>query len=121
MPTGPTIVLVISLIVVISIFFAPKRGLLWKHIRMFRNRNNMSENKILFDLYKLAMNHENHFHSHCIAVIEPLETGKGNRHINKILNDLAQKGYVKNEYSDRWALTPEGLEYVKYHPMKGGL
>ncbi|MCT4598166.1 MAG: metal ABC transporter permease [Vallitalea sp.] len=38
MPTGPSIVLVISIIVFVSIFFAPNRGLLWKKIKEYNNR-----------------------------------------------------------------------------------
>jgi manganese/zinc/iron transport system permease protein len=38
MPTGPSIVLVISIIVFVSIFFAPSRGLLWKKIKDYNNR-----------------------------------------------------------------------------------
>lgn len=40
MPTGPSIVLVISIIVLVSIFFAPNRGLLWKKIKDYNNRKN---------------------------------------------------------------------------------
>ncbi|GKX29885.1 zinc ABC transporter permease [Vallitalea longa] len=39
MPTGPSIVLVISLIVIVSIFLAPNRGLVWKKIRDYNNKN----------------------------------------------------------------------------------
>jgi manganese/zinc/iron transport system permease protein len=40
MPTGPSIVLVISLIVIVSIFLAPNRGLVWKKIRDYNNKSN---------------------------------------------------------------------------------
>jgi manganese/zinc/iron transport system permease protein len=121
MPTGPTIVIVISLFVIISLFFAPQRGLVWKYIRMMRNHQNLSEDRLLFNLYNLAINHENRLHSHPIDVIKPLESRKNNKRINGLLNELAGKGYVVNEYADRWALTEEGFNYVKNHPMKGGL
>jgi manganese/zinc/iron transport system permease protein len=32
-PTGPTIVLVISLIVLVSILFSPNRGIIWKVVK----------------------------------------------------------------------------------------
>lgn len=45
LPTGPTIVIVISVIVIISLTFAPKRGLIWK---FFRNKKNEKEIKDYF-------------------------------------------------------------------------
>ncbi|MCT4686928.1 metal ABC transporter permease [Vallitalea sp.] len=40
MPTGPSIVLVISIIVIVSILIAPNRGLIWKKIKDHNNRKN---------------------------------------------------------------------------------
>lgn len=45
LPTGPTIVIVISIIVIISLTFAPNRGLIWKY---FRNKKNEKEIKDYF-------------------------------------------------------------------------
>lgn len=39
LPTGPTIVLCISLIVGVSLLFAPNRGLVWDRLRQQRRRN----------------------------------------------------------------------------------
>ena len=41
LPTGPMIVVVISLIVMISFIFAPNRGLLWKLIRNYKSQKKM--------------------------------------------------------------------------------
>ncbi|GMQ58086.1 iron chelate uptake ABC transporter family permease subunit [Vallitalea sediminicola] len=38
MPTGPSIVLVISIIVIISILFAPNRGLFWRKMKEYNNK-----------------------------------------------------------------------------------
>jgi manganese/zinc/iron transport system permease protein len=46
MPTGPTIVLCISAIVVISLLFAPNRGLIWNRIRQQRNRSQLQVNSL---------------------------------------------------------------------------
>lgn len=40
-PTGPTIILCITLMVVFSITFAPNRGLLWNSIRQQKNRSSL--------------------------------------------------------------------------------
>jgi manganese/zinc/iron transport system permease protein len=41
LPTGPTIVLCISAIVLLSLLFAPNRGLVWNWVRSRRNRRNL--------------------------------------------------------------------------------
>lgn len=41
-PTGPSIVLCISAIVLVSLFFAPNRGLLWDQIRQRQNKRNLT-------------------------------------------------------------------------------
>ncbi|MBU5593118.1 metal ABC transporter permease [Clostridium sp. MSJ-4] len=46
LPTGPMIVIVISIIVIFSLIFAPNRGLLWK---VFRNYKNKKEIKSYFN------------------------------------------------------------------------
>ena len=40
-PTGPTIVLCATVVVALSIAFAPNRGLVWDRIRHQRNRRNL--------------------------------------------------------------------------------
>lgn len=47
MPTGPTIVVIASIFVLISIFFAPKRGLISKSIQYYRRKNKYE--KLLLD------------------------------------------------------------------------
>lgn len=46
MPTGPSIVVIISFIVMISITFAPNRGLLWKKIKEKRRNRRIKENEL---------------------------------------------------------------------------
>ncbi|MGH2534431.1 MAG: metal ABC transporter permease [Thermomicrobiales bacterium] len=43
LPTGPTIVVCVSAVVLISLFFAPNRGLLWDWVRRRRARPRMAE------------------------------------------------------------------------------
>ncbi|MCB0304918.1 MAG: metal ABC transporter permease, partial [Calditrichaeota bacterium] len=47
LPTGPTIVLCISGLVLLSIFLAPARGLLWNWARQYRNRRNFRAEAVL--------------------------------------------------------------------------
>lgn len=43
MPTGPSIVLIVSFFVVISLLFAPRRGIVWSVIRSIRNRSHIRD------------------------------------------------------------------------------
>ena len=42
MPTGPTIVLVLTVIVFVSLFFASARGLVWEWLRRRRQRRHLT-------------------------------------------------------------------------------
>ncbi|HHT97861.1 MAG TPA: metal ABC transporter permease, partial [Clostridiales bacterium] len=57
LPTGPTIVIIISLIVFISITLAPNRGLLWKHFKDLKNYKAINEDMILVDLHFISSTH----------------------------------------------------------------
>jgi len=120
MPTGPSIVLIISIIVVVSIAAAPNRGLIWRVIRERANRGNINEDKVLINLYELAMNHDNPYYSHNINAIKPIKTrnGKNLRKLENVLNSLKLKGYVRREPFNEWSMTDLGIEYVLDHPMR---
>ncbi len=111
LPTGPTIVLCISAIVVVSLFFAPRRGLLWRWIRDRRNRGRLHVEAILEDLYSLASAHENPEHAHSIAVLRLMSAGKGG--VDKSLKKLQERGLVRPLNSDQWALTKAGIQEAR--------
>ena len=111
LPTGPTIVLCISTIVLISLFFAPRRGLIWNWIRERRNRGRLRIEAILEDLYSLAQAHEDLEHAHSIAVLRLMGSGRGG--IEKSLKTLEEQGLVKSLDSDEWALTRAGIDQAR--------
>jgi len=120
MPTGPSIVIIISLIVIISITLSPNRGLLWRYFKKRANSKSINEDKVLMALYDLAMNHNNPHHSHHINAIKPtitIET-RNIQHLKNVLNHLESKGYVKHEPFDEWSMTDKGIDYVLAHPMR---
>ncbi len=108
LPTGPTIVLCISTIVLVSLFFAPRRGLFWNWIRERRNRGRLHVEAILQDLYSLAQSHKDPEHAHSIAVLELMGPGRGG--VEKSLKKLEEQGLVKSLNSDEWALTQLGIK-----------
>ncbi len=50
-PTGPTIVLVSSSVLIISILFAPQRGILWSWLQSASFRRRIREENLLKDIY----------------------------------------------------------------------
>lgn len=120
MPTGPSIVLIVSIIVIISMSMAPNRGLVWKVIRDHRNYKNISEDKILMDLFDLALNHQDPFYPHPIASLHPnkISVRKPKTSLKEALLSLQDKGYISKTTDEKWAITQKGLDYLSMHPMK---
>ncbi len=52
LPTGPTIVLCLTAIALVSILLAPGRGLVFQRYRAIQNRYNFQSQRILLDMYK---------------------------------------------------------------------
>jgi manganese/zinc/iron transport system permease protein len=105
--TGPTIVLCISVIVLLSLTLAPNRGLLWRWIQHQRNRQRLRVDAILADLRTLASQHEDLDHGHSIAVLRAMNAGQGG--VERSLRELETRGWARKVSEDEWALTPTGL------------
>ncbi len=54
MPTGPVIVLASSAVLVVSLLFAPRRGLLWAYLRERAVAERIRRENLLKDLYRLG-------------------------------------------------------------------
>jgi len=107
MPTGPSIVVVISLIVVISILFAPERGMVSNLIRRYGNRKRLRVDLTLSTLHALAIHHNDPTHAHeasSIRVMAPSEFG-----VEKTLHELDKQGLVESNSEGKWILTQRGL------------
>lgn len=120
MPTGPSIVLVISSIVLISIILSPSRGILWRSVRQIKQQSEIGEDQVLMNIYALAMNHNNPYHSHAVESIEPMKKQRGRRlkKMKDVLEHLQDKGLVKKGQFDEWSITEDGLDYIMNHPMR---
>jgi manganese/zinc/iron transport system permease protein len=108
MPTGPTIVLCAGTIMLISLIFAPRRGILAEAIRARRNRRELRELGLLEDLFTVARQHANPQHPHLDVVLRtmtsmPETVGPG-------LRQLEKRGWVRRLANDSWSLTPDGWE-----------
>ena len=107
MPTGPTIVLVLSLIVMISIFLAPHRGLLWRSLRLGGLRSAPDLDPVLMHLYALSHQHpDDPEHGHSVSVIRTMSPA--NAKVDAALERLADRGLARQTADGGWAPTAIG-------------
>ncbi|MCR4336594.1 MAG: metal ABC transporter permease [Candidatus Omnitrophica bacterium] len=109
LPTGPMIVIYLSVIVLFSLILAPNRGLLWDWLRAARHRQKMHTTTMLKNLLLFSEIQTNPFHPHDIAALKAI--GKGP--INKTMVELSKKGWAKQYPDKRWALTSTGLNEAR--------
>lgn len=102
--TGPVIVLVASAIVLLSFIFSPSRGLLFKQIRLLKNRDDLELQKTLAFMHNIVENHSDISHPHAIKILNNFQG-----HSKKGLRLLVDKNYVVVT-GDMWSMTPEGFE-----------
>ena len=107
LPAGPTIVLCLTAIVLVSLLAAPNRGVVWKWARERVNRNLLQTEAVLADLYVLAMRHEDPGHGHPISVLRTMSIGHGG--VDRSLEVLRERGLVRVTANGTWSLTPSGL------------
>jgi manganese/zinc/iron transport system permease protein len=107
LPTGPVIVLCISVIVFFSMSFATNRGLFWNWLRSQQNRRKLRARAVLADLKTLAMQHPDQEHGHAMAVLRAMSTNPDG--VSHALRQLQERGHAREVSQDVWALTDEGL------------
>ncbi len=105
--TGPVIVLCISSIVVVSLLFAPNRGLVWNWLQQQRNRRQLQTNQVLSNLYRMAAQHAEPTHPHSVTALRLM--GSSANSIQQSLQTLAERGLVQSAGGDQWALTTAGV------------
>ena len=104
--TGPVIVLVLGVIVLLSLFFAPKYGLVYQAIVRWHHRRNIQESVMLTNFLLFSESDTDPFHPHDIAALTAIGRGPAFR----ALRSLKQKGLVQEFENQQWALTPQGLQ-----------
>jgi manganese/zinc/iron transport system permease protein len=105
MPTGPTIVLIATAIVALSMTLAPERGLVWAAVQKRRQRRRIRTDAVLADLYSLASHHEGE-HAHDITVIDAMRGSSSD--VQRSLAALEEQGLARQDAGGGWLITPEG-------------
>ena len=116
--TGPVIVLCVSAIVLVSLFFPPNRGLIWAWWARQKNRRRLQTEQVLSNLYLLARQHDDTAHPHSADALRIM--GAGERGVRASLDALAERGFVAETPDGQWFLTPDGLVAARDLVSQGG-
>ena len=108
LPTGPMIVLCLTAIAMLSILFAPNRGLVWSSMRHRRARRRLGAEATLLDLYAMAAQHDDLTHAHSTRALVPMRGGRDRRDVDRAMERLAARGLTRRASGDRWSLTDAG-------------
>ena len=110
-PTGPVIVLIMTIMALISILVAYDRGLLWRFFRRWHHQSQRGEQRVLEVMVQLARHHKGEKQCHTTAVIQ---TAVGRwMAVSAILRRLKRKGWVAEPEKGCWLLTEQGMLHVK--------
>lgn len=105
LPSGPTIVLVISGVVLVSILFSPN-GTIATLIQGYIQRRQIKMDSILSNLYILAQTHKDRRHPHNIQTLMVLNGVPS----QKLMIKLRDDGLVdQHGDADHWGLTDRGI------------
>lgn len=109
LPTGPLIVLSISVLVVVSILLAPARGVVWEHLARLQHARNLRSRQLLTMMLRVADEHDDPGY--------PTEQGMLNTYFGtgtqRALKRLEQSGLVRSvthmpSEGLHWQLTSAG-------------
>ena len=100
--TGPVIVLVAAVFVLISFIFSPGRGLLFREIRFRQNRRDLKLKKTLQLMYRIASTHENISHPHSIKILNDFQG-----FTRGTLKTMEEREWIEIEQKS-WMLTSKG-------------
>jgi manganese/zinc/iron transport system permease protein len=102
LPTGPTIVLCATAVVIVSLLLAPRRGLVWRELRRRQDARTLRVRAVLADLAALEREHGG-AHPHADATLSTMGHGDA----RATLAELERRGLVVRD-GDGWLLTDDG-------------
>lgn len=108
MPTGPWMVVSLSVLFILSLLFAPQKGLIKQHLNYKRLRQKVAEENILRTLYKLHERHQFSRHHFTQADIQSFRSMPSSC-LQSTLKKLNRQGLVQSS-SQGTTLTQAGLK-----------
>ena len=115
-PTGPMIIVVAFVLVVLSISLAPERGLVWSRLRQRANRRRFASLNTLRDLYRYALAHGGATET----VPDKFIRGVGDRSAEIGLGQLSATDHVVT-VNGGWRLTASGIDRARRDQRNQGL
>lgn len=111
MPTGPWMVIVLSVMALISFFFAPKKGILVRLLNRYKIQRQLLIENLLKTFYKIGETSDNYYRP--LNHNDLLNIRKfSNAQLSKGLRILKLNGYVYKE-GNTWQLSNEGYRRGK--------
>jgi manganese/zinc/iron transport system permease protein len=101
-------VLSATALVVVSLLFAARRGLVWREVRARRDRRRLRLAAVLSDLHALELQHPDAPRGHSAAVLSVMSGGT-----TASLEELERRGDVRRLGEDEWQLTDAGRGKVE--------
>ena len=105
LPTGPLIIVVASLIVAVSLLFAPERGLVATIQRQRRDRRQFATTNLLRDLYSHGLQHNN---PHEPMRVQTLINVRGTV-VSEGINELKRRNLIEQQ-NGSIALNSDGIK-----------
>lgn len=108
MPTGPWVVMILSLIALLSVLFGSKKGVLAHQLKIRKNQQKMLEENILKCLYHLGETDGEFAKIRSLASIQQKRLFKNNQ-LRKGIKILQQKSLIASQ-PQGIQLSPQGIE-----------
>ncbi|GAK88361.1 manganese ABC transporter [Nonlabens ulvanivorans] len=102
--TGPVIVLVAAIFVIVSFLFSPERGIIFKQVRLIKNRRDLQLKKTLYFMYDIVRDHDDISRPHAIRILNSFQG-----FTKKTLSKLEEKGWITIQ-GQNWSMTEDGFE-----------
>ncbi len=107
--TGPLIILSISAFVLLSILFAPGRGVVWEALQRWRNRRVLEAQRVLTTLYQLTEKHRDPRYLTEEGMVNVYYRADATGALGRLQKDgfVARETHMPGE-GEHWALTDKG-------------
>jgi len=112
LPTGPVVVLVATVGVLLSLLLAPERGAISGWIRRLRTRRQLRVDAVLLDLFALSQQHPEGGWSHPAATLQVMGGRARGAQVSRCLGILEAQGLaLRDDETSRqgWVITEAGV------------
>ena len=104
------IVVIVSFFVVVSLLFAPHRGLIWNWIQNYHYRSNIRANSMLVNMLLFSESQTDPYHCHQLSALTAIGRGPALR----AMKELQRQQLVRNPEADLWGFTKRGYQKAQH-------